>query len=71
MDIDEKPIREYYISNLETAFIEPGGTGYVKLLFTTTADHEVALRLPPEVFSMLEAKMQQINKALASQRPPQ
>ncbi len=68
---DEKPVVEIKVTGIDFVAIEPHGQGSLIVLFTTGGTHELALRISPQIVSVLEERLDKAQQRQADRRPVQ
>ena len=62
---EDKPVIEVGITDVDSAFIEPGVQGGLRLLLCTNVAHDLALKIPAKVLAKLETKLAEAREVQA------
>ncbi|MCO5157600.1 MAG: hypothetical protein M9945_12770 [Aquamicrobium sp.] len=68
---DDKPVIEYEATGIDYVGVSSADAGDMIVLFNCAGKTNVAVRLPTEVVSLLEDRLEAARKSQAARRPPQ
>jgi len=57
MSDDDKPVMELDVTDIDSIWIPPNVQGDVRIVFCTSQQHDISLKLPPAILAKLETKL--------------